>query len=212
MANTIDLNQLAKFWDISVSTLRNFYRLEKDPLPKESPGKFDFVKACKWMYEYQKRIIEKQSPFTFTREQTAEILQVDKIYLNDLVKREELPIEKFNTYDIRKVFIWNKKRYEKRIDDCSKDRPQDLLAARSAELKQLQIQEKKGELLDKFEVSAAWINQLQIIKGTIQGLAVKLSTKLPCDPKLTIEVAEKEIAVLLNKIANTKLELEDMEE
>jgi len=159
-----------------------------------------------------KTIKKDDSRHIVARRELAKILGYGDEHINRLTADYGLPKAIRNGYDLIEIIRWLKKRHKEEIDDMSKDKPQDLLARKSAELKDLQIQEKKGELLDKFEVSAAWINQLQIIKGTIQGLAVKLSTKLPCEPKLTIEIAEKEIAVLLNKISNTKLEIEELEE
>ena len=56
----VDVHNLAQFWGVDVRTVQNYadIRYAQPPLPREARGKYDFVKAMKWMYEYQRKKIE----------------------------------------------------------------------------------------------------------------------------------------------------------
>ncbi len=56
----VDVHTLAEFWDVDVRTIQNYAdpAKEDNPLPRISRGKYDFIKAMKWMYNRQRRKIE----------------------------------------------------------------------------------------------------------------------------------------------------------
>ncbi|RMG78716.1 MAG: hypothetical protein D6707_09445 [Bacteroidetes bacterium] len=58
--NLVDVHTLAEFWGVDARTVQNYAdaRYENPPLPREERGKYNFVKAMKWMYNRQKRKIE----------------------------------------------------------------------------------------------------------------------------------------------------------
>ena len=58
--STVDVHVLAQFWGVDIRTVQNYAdaRYENPPLPREARGKYDFVKAMKWMYERQRKKIE----------------------------------------------------------------------------------------------------------------------------------------------------------
>lgn len=59
--NIVDVNTLAQFWNVDPRTIQNYADISKynPPLPREERGKYDFIKAMKWMYEMQKDKIYK---------------------------------------------------------------------------------------------------------------------------------------------------------
>lgn len=59
--NIVDVNKLAQFWNVDPRTIQNYADITKynPPLPREERGKYDFIKAMKWMYEMQKEKIYK---------------------------------------------------------------------------------------------------------------------------------------------------------
>jgi phage terminase Nu1 subunit (DNA packaging protein) len=58
--NIVDVHTLAEFWEVDIRTIQNYADPAKEapPLPRESRGRYDFVKAMKWMYNRHKRQIE----------------------------------------------------------------------------------------------------------------------------------------------------------
>jgi hypothetical protein len=56
----VDIKYLADFWSLDIRTVQYYAdsTREENPLPRESKGKYDFVKANRWMYERQKNKLE----------------------------------------------------------------------------------------------------------------------------------------------------------
>lgn len=133
--------------------------------------------------------------YIVTRKILAEILSVSENYINEL----GVPKVAYNQYNLVDCVKW----YLKYLDDMNKkaiervkqEKPQDDLARKSAELKQLQIDEARGRLIDKDEVFDAVLTVIQIIIANIDVLAIKASP-------LLVGLNQKEIQSLLEKEIN----------
>jgi len=203
----INIEALSKLINKSVDEIRE---LIKKGLPN-SRGQFDGIKVIHWLINYLENEIKESK--LISRKEVAELLgyKNDK-YINELELSNGLPKEDFNKYNIYKVVKWfidyKEKLHRNEIERIKNVKPQDHLASKSAEFKELLIEEKKRNLLRKDEVAQKWIEEIQIINNALTGFPIKVANKIVgiTDEQKIIEIVSEELNKVKENISKTKLE------
>jgi hypothetical protein len=103
-------------------------------------------------------------------------------YINELEKDADLPKIKHNQYPLFDCFRWYveylKSNHEKEIDRVKSDKPQDDLARKNAELKQIELDRQNLRLLDREELFPALLNEYGIFKTSNEGQGARLAARL----------------------------------
>ena len=118
-----------------------------------------------------------------------ELMQLAKLfgihnenYLNELVRDFGLPQIDNNKYDWNECLKWfikyQEMKHNKAIEKIKSDKPQDDLARKNARLKQLQIDELEGRLVDVDLVKDYWNIELSTLRTSLRGLGGVLATRL----------------------------------
>lgn len=91
------------------------------------------------------------------------------------------------------------------LDKIRRDKPQDALALKNTELKELQLQRELKKLIDADEVARAWTDEIQIIIANVDGIYPKMALMLDETQKIKLrEVTNK----TKEKIAGTTLDIQ----
>jgi hypothetical protein len=136
-------------------------------------------------------------------------------YINELEKEADLPKIKHNQYPVFDCFRWYvdylKSNHEKEIDRLKSDKPQDDLARKNAELKQIELDKQNLKLLDRDELFPALLNEYGVFKTSTEGQGARLAARLKGvnsfdEIKNIIDTDNNEI---FKKLANGIVSLED---
>lgn len=206
---------------VNADFLKNFFRkdsiepLLKKGMPKEAPDQFDFVKCVDWFIKHLEK--ENTKLQFFTRAQVGKLLGYHEKYINELEIKFNLPKAGFNKYNIFEVVKWfvvyTEQKHKAETERIKAEKPQDLLARKSAELKEIVIQEKNKNLINLSQVKSAWLSEINTISSILDALPIKASTLLL---GISSQVKAKEILdELINeiKLKIAKLDLDiDKEE
>lgn len=176
--NIIDKNFILALYSIDETTFNAWLRAG---LPKEGRGKYDLLNCVRWVYEHQQKEIEEAK--YLTRKGVAKLLNYkNEKYINELERDFGLPKINWNKYDIYQVIQWYINYIEgihtKEIQKLKEEKPQDELARKSARLKELEIQEREGKLVDLDYVKWAWIEEYKLLDEILAGIGAKLAPKL----------------------------------
>jgi len=150
-----------------------------------------------------------------TRKAIAELLKYkNENYINELCNDHNAPKSGHDSYPLFEFIQWyifsyldGKHRGE--VERLKAEKPQDDLARKSAELKELLIQEKKKILINAGAVESAWLNEISVISSYLDSVSIKASSKLLniADQKTIKEILDKEINELKVKIADLRLDI-----
>lgn len=173
--------------------------LIKIGMPVNDNG-FDLISVVPWYVRVLKDSNELKGKF-IGRKELAELLGYkNEKYINELEGTYGLPKEGYNQYDIKRVLEWyigyKNKQFEKQLSEMKGETPQDLLARRSAELKELQIREKNAGLVVKELVKEMWFDELNVIISNMDGFCAAMA------PVLKGENDEGRVYELLEKGMN----------
>jgi len=170
------------------------------------------VIAIQWMYNYQKKQIEKLSHKFLTRKEVAELLGFkNEKYINELESEFNLPKEDFNKYELKKVIHWwtryTAEKHLKEVDKIKKEKPQDELARRQARLKEIEIKEREGNLIEYDLVKWAWVEEYKLLDELLSSISVKLASQLLHKTNLNEvrTIIDNEVKKLKEKISKLKI-------
>lgn len=150
-----------------------------------------------------------------TTKQLASLFGVSEKYLSELHIKKGMPNAGHNSWPLLLCITWRfndlKKSYEEQLEKLKSEKSQDLLARRSAELKEMQIEEKKKTLVSRAEVAEKWFAEVSMINNNLTGLPIKMAPRLKgkTDEREIIEVLDEELNKLKAVIAKQELELEE---
>lgn len=117
------------------------------------------------------------------RKTLAQLLLVNEKYINELSTERGLPRIDYNTYRLIDVLTWYFKYKDeltkKIVEKIKSTKPQDELALKSARLKELEILEREGKLIDIEEVKLAWISEYKKFEELLEGMLARLIIKVP---------------------------------
>lgn len=68
------------------------------------------------------------------------------------------------------------KQHEKAIAEAKVEKPQDNLARVNAEIKNIELQKRKGILIDRTECAMAWYDAMKILESNLTGLERRLAS------------------------------------
>jgi len=148
----------------------------------------------------------------------AQLFGVSEKYISELHLKHGLPKHGHDAWDLSLCVPFRleqlKKMYESQVDNIRKEKSQDILALKSAELKDLTIQEKKKLLVNRMDVQTAWVTEIKMIIGKLEGIAPKLAPKVKgkTDETEIISIVTDELERVKDNIANTKLDIADVAE
>jgi len=146
------------------------------------------------------------------RKQLAKIYNYSENHINLLVKKYGAPKNTgHNSYPLVDFIRWHTnyldEQHKEGLQKIKSDKPQDVLAIKSAELKDLLIREKRGELVLATDVEDSWLNEIAVINAGLDGMAIKAAPHLlgiksvkKMKDKLIIEINK-----VKTKIAKLKL-------
>lgn len=204
--NIVNADFLAKFFRADIDQVRAWGR---NGMPKESKDKFNFIKCVDWRLKKLEKEIEQRR--YLTRKELSKILGFNDKYINELEREYGLPKETWNKYDINKMIPWLMEYkdtiHKKNIEKIKSDKPQDVLAIKSAEYKDLLIREKRGELVPATAVEDAWVNEISVINAELDSFPIKAAPNL-LGVKTVKKMKDKliiEINKIKTKIAKLKL-------
>lgn len=132
-------------------------------------------------------------------------------YISELVKDKGMPKEDWNKFDLYKVIPWflqlKEEQYKDEIRKVRAEKPQDDLARKSTELKDLQIQEMKGALVDKEQVLAAVLSLIGVLKSAFKSLSPKVAPQLTseADVKVIRKKIDEEVTRIFRKVGSLKI-------
>lgn len=133
--------------------------------------------------------------------------------INNLVSKEGAPRLSHNEYPLFEFIQWHRdyltKIHQSEIEKIKSEKPQDELARKNAELKDILIKQKSGNLLNAHLVESEWLEKENMIVSNLDGFVIKASSFL-IGLTSQSEVQEKlqiEINALKTRIANTKLDI-----
>jgi hypothetical protein len=139
------------------------------------------------------------------RLQVAELFGLDEKYINELVSSHGLPKEGHNEYNLVKCLKWFVAyKDELHIRECNRikqEKPQDHLARKSAEKKDLEIQIMQNKLIEADTVRMAISNIFILLSQWLDTMGVRLA------PLVIGKTEKKEIQNLINEEA-VKIKLE----
>ena len=133
--------------------------------------------------------------------------------INNLVSKDGAPRVDHNEYPLFEFIQWHRdyleKIHEAEIQKIKSEKPQDLLARRNADLKELELKEKRNELIPREQVKEAWLNEIQVIKMSFQGLGIKASPLLinKQNQKEVVDVIDLEVNTIFDRVAKRGLDL-----
>lgn len=133
--------------------------------------------------------------------------------INNLVSVHAAPRSDHNEYPLFDFIIWHREYVEKNhqaeIDRVKSEKPQDLLARRNAELKEIELQQKRKELIPFTQVQLAWLNEFQMLKMSFQGLGIKASPSLinKQTQKEVVDIIDLEVNTIFDRIAKRGLDI-----
>jgi len=154
------------------------------------------------------------SKYIITRKELAEILGYDERYINQLVNEKGLPRLEFNQYDLIEVVKWWKNYIEELHQEELKrvrvTKPQDELALKSARLKELEILEREGKLIEVDLVRSAWLEEMKLLKELLDSLGARLSHNLVGkDVKMIKKIIDEEVERIEQNISELPIENEE---
>lgn len=141
----------------------------------------------------------------------AGLFDVADKYISQLVLEHGLPKiakNKFNLYDcVKWRFGYLNENHKQEVERIRSDKPQDILAIKSAEYKDLLIREKRGELVQASLVGDSWLNEVSVINAELDGFSIKAAPNLLGikNVKTMTRKLAKEINKVKTKIAKLKL-------
>jgi hypothetical protein len=154
------------------------------------------------------------SKYIITRKELAEILGYDEKYINQLVDEKGLPRLQFNQYDLIEVVKWWKNYIEElhreELKRVRAFKPQDELALKSARLKELEILEREGKLIEVDLVRSAWLEEIKLLKELLDSLGARLSHNLiGKDVKEIKRIIDEEVERIEQNISELPIENEE---
>ena len=172
-------------------------------MPKESGGKFDFIKCVKWRIEQLEKEVQKGN--YLSREEVAALLGYkNERYINELENEFGLPKDQFNKYDVRKVVKWfieyKENMHQKEILKIKEGNNRDRLDKANAELKEIELSIKQGSLIEARYLQDVIENQANIFINGIRVLGTKIPNLLNLTPQQK-EVLEVELTSIRDQIA-----------
>lgn len=150
--------------------------------------------------------------------QIAEAFGVAEKYISELHRVNGMPKHGYDEWDLIECFQWRlndvKRAGDEKINSIKSERSQDLLARRSAELKEITILEKQRQLVNRSDVQSAWLSELSIIINNFKGFGIKIEPIIAGveDRKKIINLIDIEIDKILESISTYKLEVADESE
>src|SRR3989337_1983953 len=125
---------------------------------------------------------EKINLIIVSSEDLTKILPIkNRNYIAELVRDHNFPRDTHNQYPlidfIKRYVEYQDELCEKKILKIRELKPQDELARKSAELKDLELKEKQKKLIDSSIVNFAWLNEIHIINTELDGFSIKISDK-----------------------------------
>ena len=137
--------------------------------------------------------------------QLANLFGVSESYISDLVTDHGMPKLAFNQFNLIDCVKFRFSHLEKIFQD-QKNKLRDLtnrgrLDAANAELKELELQEKKGSLVLVQEVEMVLKNEALLYKKGLESLSGKLKFDMNLTPEQT-EILSKNINDILNQLSN----------
>ena len=131
-------------------------------------------------------------------------------YINELEKDYGLPKVDWNKYELSACLKWflqyKEEIHQKEIEKTKAAKPQDDLARKNAQLKQLEIEEKTGLLIDADLVRNAWLNEVTIFVSALDTILADAQIQIK-HPE-TIEILRNIITKRREAIAALKLNLQ----
>ena len=148
---------------------------------------------------------------TATTKELAELFDVTPKYVSQLVLNHGMPKAAKNKFNFYKCVKWrfdfNEKSFEDRSQKIREENTKSRLERANAELKELDLAEKRGELVQATAMENAWLNEIAVIDAELEGLAIKAAPNLlgiksvkKMKDKLIIEINK-----IRTKIAKLKL-------
>lgn len=211
MAELVNSNILEQFFTVSAETITAWTR---KGMPKESGGKFDFIKAVKWRITQLEKELHKDK--FLTRKEVATLLGYkNEKYVNELEREYGLPKEEWNKYDIKKVVEWfigyTDSMHRKEIQKLKSENPQDDLTRTNQKLRELQYQVRMGDLVEKAEVEYKWVNEVKTFNKALRVVPNKIMPKLkplfktPEDAITALKIIAEEINEPCNRLSETSI-------
>ena len=119
---------------------------------------------------------------TVSRKEIAEIFGYNERYINELVKDKGAPREKHNKYNLVAWIRWHIKYVEDKhkadLEKAKASTPQDILATKNAILKDYDIKEREGELVNAEAVRISWLDEMRMIQSNVDLLQITLKQRL----------------------------------
>lgn len=132
-------------------------------------------------------------------------------YINELVSKGAPKNSEHNSYPLIDFIQWHidylKENFDREVERIKSEKPQDNLARKSAELKDLLIREKRGELGRISSFKDAWLNEMLVVNSELDGFPIKAASNLLGIDNIK-DMKEKlvdEINKIKTKIAKLKL-------
>ncbi len=152
------------------------------------------------------------------RKTLAELFEVNEKYINELVDEYGMPKIDYNTYNLVDCFKWwiehQKNILKKQIEKLKAMKPQDELALMSARLKELDVMEREGKLIELDLIKNAWMSEYKMLNELLIGLGPRLSTRLinKSDPIEVRKIIDEEVEKIKNAIVELPLPINQEEE
>lgn len=130
-------------------------------------------------------------------------------WANDWLKKGVDVRKERGEYDFEKCCNMRIQDLEEQLDQVRRDKPQDTLALKNAELKDLMLQEKLKNLVDANQVSDMFSEAISIIISNIDGMPIRLAPQLISrgNIKEILKILEDNFNKLKETIAKTGTEL-----
>ena len=211
-----DIDTIAKFFRKDNNTISFWVR--NYGMPTEGHGKYDFVKCVDWYIKHLEGQNEKAN--LVTRKELAKLLGYkNEKYINELERDFGLPKKDFNKYDIYEVIEWfigyKENLHKKELEKIKETKPQDELARKSARLKELEILEREGKLIDAELNKIVWLEEYKMLSEKLDMFSIAAAGKiiekfkeLAKHEKTIKSIIEVEKDKIKNEIAEYPLEKE----